>query len=106
MKEKILNTNKLVQKLMRVLNIKNQPLDIKNTKKRYYFPHPLKKLYRKYNVEEFQIQKQNVFFIQKKRKTTDKVILYLHGGSYVYNFTAFHWNFIDNLAKSSQCKIV
>lgn len=106
--EKISRGGRLVNSLARVLKMKEQPLNIKNKDYPYYFSSPTKTILKKYHVDKMVVCNKNVYIINKKKENdrTNKVILYFHGGSFVYNFTAFHWRFIDKLISFSNCNIV
>jgi len=68
---------------------------------------PTKKYYKSQRIETLRIKNQDVFFVEpKKSLNTDKVILYLHGGAYVFGILKYHWDFIEQLTTRLKYKVV
>jgi len=61
---------------------------------------------RKYDIHESIVQSRRSWIIKPKENVSEKVILYLHGGTYVYNIKKYHWTFIEQLLVSTNATIV
>lgn len=57
------------------------------------------KLNNLFNISSFEEEKKAVWQISSKSKTTDKVVLYLHGGGYSKSFLNYHWKFISRIVE-------
>jgi len=69
-------------------------------------PEPPSKISQACLVHKFQVNGRNVFTLRPKNKhSTGKHILYLHGGAYVQRFNRFHWEFLAELVKRTNCTI-
>lgn len=69
-------------------------------------PEPPRKFFKTCKVVEHKINGRNVFTISpKNKKTSDKHILYLHGGAYVQSFLTFHWSFMEKMVEALDCTI-
>jgi acetyl esterase/lipase len=69
-------------------------------------PEPPASISKSCFVHKFQINGRNVFTLKPKNKTSiGKHILYLHGGAYVQRFNKFHWEFLAELVKRTNCTI-
>lgn len=66
-------------------------------------PSALKRRY-DFTVEEYQGRK--IWTFKPKKNATGKVILYLHGGSYVANILSFHWDLIAQLLAKTNATVV
>lgn len=68
---------------------------------------PPKSLSRNYNLKEYEYQHRMVFTIQPDEElSSGKVIMYLHGGSYVGELYREHWSFFRDLIKDTGATIV
>jgi monoterpene epsilon-lactone hydrolase len=68
---------------------------------------PTKKDYKNQRIETLKIKNQEVFFVEPKEDLNpDKVILYLHGGAYVFGILKYHWDFIEQLTSRLKYKVV
>ncbi len=74
----------------------------KNEEKQYSLPL-LFKMNESYEVD--QDKPMQVFYINKE-STTDYVIVYLHGGSYINEFIPFHWLMLNKIAENLKSRIV
>jgi acetyl esterase/lipase len=73
----------------------------------YNRPEPPSGILKTCYVIKFQINGRNVFTLKPKNKNfASKHILYLHGGAYVQGFNRFHWDFLAELVKRTNCNIV
>lgn len=51
--------------------------------------------------------KERVFWtISPKERTTDKIILYFHGGAYINNINKYQWNMIEEIARKTNAKVI
>lgn len=68
---------------------------------------PPKSLSKNYNLKEYDYQHRQVFTIEPdEEESSGKVIMYLHGGSYVGELYREHWNFFRDLIKDTGATIV
>ena len=66
-----------------------------------------REIVKEYKLNEYEYNYRKVFTIEAENdKKTDKVILYLHGGSYVADLYREHWEFFKDLIKDTGCTIV
>ena len=66
-----------------------------------------REIVKQYKLNEYEYNYRKVFTIEAENdKKTDKVILYLHGGSYVADLYREHWEFFKDLIKDTGCTIV
>ena len=73
----------------------------------YNCPEPPSGILPASHIHKFQINNRNVFTLNPKNKTSsDKHILYLHGGAYVQGFNKFHWEFLAELVRRTNCVII
>jgi len=49
---------------------------------------------------------RKIWTIKPKNKTSDKVILYLHGGAYILNISKFHWRFIEDILTETNATVI
>ena len=96
-----------------IISTKLKEVTLNNVKKNKKFLEskneqktPPKKKFNKYDVEESITEGRNVYTISPKNKSTEKIILYLHGGAYMANFQSIHWNFISNIIDGAGIKVV
>lgn len=59
----------------------------------------------KMEIEEYQNRKVYKF-TSKQNTSSDLVIFYLHGGSYVGNFVPEHWDFLRDIIKDTNATII
>lgn len=69
-------------------------------------PSPPVKLKKKFNVDSKLVNSHEVFTLSPSKKRVQKVILYLHGGAYVHDFTKQHWGFIEDLLDALGCTVI
>lgn len=60
----------------------------------------------KYNFKIREIKNRKVFMISKDNIGTEKLILYLHGGSYVGAMNSEHWRFLSDIIDDTGVTIV
>jgi acetyl esterase/lipase len=57
-------------------------------------------------MEEYSFENMQVFIINNKNSTKQKVVYYIHGGAWTNQPINFHWIFIDKLARELNLKII
>ncbi|MDD3859816.1 MAG: alpha/beta hydrolase [Bacteroidales bacterium] len=65
-----------------------------------------KKYFKEFQIDNYQVNNRNVYKFSSKQNSTDKIILYLHGGAYINNIFSGHWHFIAELIRSTSCTII
>jgi acetyl esterase/lipase len=58
------------------------------------------------HTEVEQVAGRRVWTLHPKRKSSSRVILYLHGGAYIYNILSLHWYLIGQLIKGTGATMV
>ena len=61
---------------------------------------------RDFNVAETTKKGRQTWTISPKNKNSETIILFVHGGAYVYSLLIFHWIFIAKLIKETNATIV
>ncbi|MEL6538445.1 MAG: alpha/beta hydrolase [Bacteroidota bacterium] len=70
-------------------------------------PAPIPRgLRRRYQIQQTRWQGQPVWAISPKTGASEKVILYLHGGAYLFSINKQHWQFAARLADQTQATII
>lgn len=67
---------------------------------------PSKSLKKNFDVVESLQNERQIWTIKPKTNLSEKVILYLHGGAYVYNISKIHWDFIEVLSLKTNATII
>lgn len=65
-----------------------------------------KDVFKEYDFSQEKFMKRDIFIIKPKEDKKNKVILYLHGGSYVGELEKYHWNFFKDLMDDSGATII
>jgi acetyl esterase/lipase len=65
-----------------------------------------KSLENKFDVTIIEKNGRKVWTFAPKQKTSDKTILYIHGGAYILNISRFHWKFIEELMIKTNSTII
>lgn len=60
----------------------------------------------KSGISESSFEGMQVFTVNDQKSTKQKVILYLHGGAFVYQPLRYHWKFMDKLARALNAKFI
>lgn len=68
-------------------------------------PEPPKIIQKRFNIVKEQINKYFYYVMKPLGKATEKQILYLHGGGYVYEINELHWGFLAKVSKALNCTI-
>src|SRR5690348_16251665 len=100
---------KVIHKIFKFLFSSDEPLTmerlLKGRKKTHKFGHfvrtfqPVKQSTKKINGITDDI-------IEPKKKTSDKIIVYLHGGGFVYGMSAGQYELVNRLALQTQAKVL
>lgn len=69
-------------------------------------PYPPKQLQKTMTIEKKTVNQRNVFILSPKQGNGKTVILYLHGGAYVFGFKKIHWDLFRTLIQETGCIIV
>ncbi|EED36282.1 hypothetical protein NOR51B_2232 [Luminiphilus syltensis NOR5-1B] len=99
--------SKSISFLLRLLNVKKtverqsaKPI-IRRSKKGF----TPKKLHNQYSVNEQIIHNKAVTTFEKKDTVSKKHLLFFHGGAYLFEAAAIHWNFAQKLVDKSNCRL-
>lgn len=65
-----------------------------------------KSLLKNFSVETEEIYGRNVWTLKPKQNGSDQVILFVHGGAYIYNIINQHWQFLEQLLIKTGAKII
>ena len=49
---------------------------------------------------------RNIWTLKPKQNVSEKIILYIHGGAYIYNISKYHWKLIEELLYKTNATIV
>lgn len=65
-----------------------------------------KSLLKNLQMDLEQINGRKVWTVKPRQRGSDQVILYLHGGAYIYNIFKEHWQFIEKLINKTGATVV
>jgi acetyl esterase/lipase len=65
-----------------------------------------KSIQKKYNINIEIKNDRPIWTLKPKQNGTEKVILYLHGGAYIYNITKQHWQMIEAILIQTNATVV
>ncbi|GIN58992.1 putative esterase [Lederbergia ruris] len=69
-------------------------------------PYNLPKyIQRKFDIEKQQFAGMDCYIFNQESTSSEKSILYLHGGGYIKQPSIYHWNFLRKIAKETKIKI-
>ncbi len=106
-KERLSFTARLIPKTMAISNQKKRfDKDIANKSFNQTATAPSRAMKKKYDIIESITDNRHVWTINPLETNSDKVIIYLHGGAYVYNLTKYHWDLIDELIVKTNASFV
>ncbi|WP_083629348.1 alpha/beta hydrolase [Tenacibaculum agarivorans] len=57
-------------------------------------------------IHKDSLLKRQIFILEPKQNTSEKVILYLHGGAYYWNISKYNWSFAEELIKETSATII
>lgn len=86
--------HKLYAKFLKEKQIKNE--------KPYVLPKFIK---RKFNIKKQKIDGMDYYIFNQETNTSEKAVIYLHGGGYIEQPSVFHWLFLGKIAKETDAKI-
>lgn len=69
-------------------------------------PSPPEYLKLRVDIQSEAFNTMNLFILEPKDTQPCLTILYLHGGSYLYNATRPHWRFLTKLVESANCRVI
>ena len=100
--------SQIIENSMRSSNIKegNRLADYMNYLNKTTPARPLNSMYLIYDIDVDDRLGHNVWTIEPVKNMSDKVVLYLHGGSYMYNFVTPHWLFISNIVDQLKVRVI
>lgn len=90
-----------VLKLVNAKKLASKTMLLPKRSKQFKFPRRLKK----YKVEQFLVHRRNVVTFTSHNTTTNKHIIFLHGGGYTVEVQKSHWWLMEQLIKKSACKL-
>ncbi|OOM78525.1 monoterpene epsilon-lactone hydrolase [Clostridium puniceum] len=68
-------------------------------------PEPPQIMKKRFNIVKNQLNGYFYYVMKPLGKTSEKHILYFHGGGYVYEINSIHWNFLAKLSRALNCTI-
>jgi acetyl esterase/lipase len=107
--EKASFKSKMMQKVFPLFGVKKGRKVIKKAKQitSTEVPTPVpKSMLKKYDVHESIVDNRKVWTIEPKENASDKVVLYLHGGVYLFTIKKYHWKFAEELLLRTNATIV
>ncbi len=84
----------------------NKMADLMNYLNKTTPARPLNSMYIKFLINVDDSMGHNIWSIAPVRGMSDQVIIYLHGGSYMYNFVSAHWLFISSIIDELKAKVI
>jgi len=98
----------IIENSMRISKMKegNRLADYINYPNKATPARPLNAMYLLYDIDVDDRLGHNVWTIEPVKDMSDKVIIYLHGGSYMYNFLPPHWLFISNIIDKIKVRVI
>lgn len=68
-------------------------------------PEPPKIIKRRFNIVKNKLNGNSYYVMKPLESKSEKHILYLHGGGYVYEISSVHWNFLAKISRALNCTI-
>lgn len=65
-----------------------------------------KDVFRYFNFKSEKFMGRDVFTISPEAEQSDKVILYIHGGSYVGELEKYHWTFFKDIINATKATVI
>ena len=107
--EKASFTSKMIQSMSSLFGVKKGGNVIKkaNRSSSTEVPTPVpKSMLKKHDIQESIVQDRKVWTLIPKGYTSDKVVLYLHGGVYLFTIKKYHWKFAEAILLKTNAIIV
>lgn len=57
-------------------------------------------------VKETEMRSRKIWHIKPKENYSDQVIVFLHGGAYIFNMTKMHWQLIEKISLKTNASLV
>ena len=96
--ERLSLSARLIPKIMAISNQKKRfDRDIAAKSFNQKAAEPSKAMKKRFDISESLQNDRRIWSIKPLQSATEKVVVYLHGGAYVYNLTKYHWDLIDEL---------
>ncbi|MCP4442961.1 MAG: alpha/beta hydrolase [Aureispira sp.] len=99
--------SKVIQFFMGFLGLKNRT--VRNLQKGKFLQKaamPSKSIQKNLEVDTRKENGRCIWTIRPKQNVSEKVILYMHGGAYIYNILKFHWDLLEELVHKTNATIV
>ena len=61
---------------------------------------------RKFNVEKKEIESQSIWIISPLKNKSNKTVLYVHGGAYIYGLSKQYWSLIEKMILSTNATFI
>lgn len=95
---------KLTFLILRVMGIKKifseSPINYKKLRKTDR-KKPPKSFYKKFNVDELDIEETKIYKIENKHETAKELVIFIHGGAFVSGPAEHHWKAVEKIVKHS-----
>jgi acetyl esterase/lipase len=97
-----------IEEAMRSTNVKqgNRLADYINYLNKTTPARPLNSMYLLFDIDVDDRLGHNVWTIEPPKDMSDHVVIYLHGGSYKYNFVTPHWLFITEIINQLKVRVI
>ena len=98
-----------IEEAIRSSNVKSgnsRLADFINKRNKEIPARPLNGMYLMFDIEMDDRYGHNIWNIEPVKDMSDKVVIYLHGGSYKYNFLTPHWFFITEIINQTQARLI
>ena len=70
------------------------------------YTEPSRRLHRKHRISKREVNGHLVWTIAPKENSSDKHVIYFHGGAYVNSFASQHWTLMSKLVETLNCTVV
>ncbi|MBK8398565.1 MAG: alpha/beta hydrolase [Leptospiraceae bacterium] len=98
---------KIIKFAVRLMGMKSMIENDLNSGKIEQKPIPIpNSLKSNYDWTETEVSGQKIWSLSPKSLSSNKVILYLHGGAYIYNVTVQHWDIIEKLLEQTHSTVI
>lgn len=77
------------------------------TKKQVDDPAAIPRRYfKEFQIDTFLVDGRSVYRWSPKQKISDKTVLFIHGGGYMFNILRQHWNFVAQVIRRTNCSFI
>lgn len=101
--------SKIVEDLIRVFNFDLEDVDAEMLAKNFKEnrkEHKIRENLMRSDVESYYDNGMKVYRIMPEEKAATRRVLYLHGGGYIHQPSAFHWLFIDQMVQETGLEFI